>query len=193
MKILYFNLQEDDINCIIEQRSLSLEYISFQRLKTVYEEFLTSFPTSLAEDQRIMKEKRPSLSGRQYFALVYRIEQKRILTNQIRLVQVVLHILERIMKGMTLEFAVTRVFELESKKEFVVNRIMIDSYLTSLKNGLQKNQEDYMKANNLTPDQMIEKQRDLRVELPKVAYRQFEIKGYDKMIERILDVPLKSC
>ena len=56
------------------------------------------------------------------------------------------------MKGMTLEFAVTRVFELESKKEFVVNRIMIDSYLTSLKNGLQKNQEDYMKANNLTPD-----------------------------------------
>ena len=97
------------------------------------------------------------------------------------------------MKGMTLEFAVTRVFELESKKEFVVNRIMIDSYLTSLKNGLQKNQEDYMKANNLTPDQMIEKQRDLRVELPKVAYRQFEIKGYDKMIERILDVPLKSC
>lgn len=44
------------------------------------------------------------------------------------------------MKGMTLEFAVTRVFELESKKELVINRIMIDNYLTSLKNGLQKNQ-----------------------------------------------------
>ena len=47
-----------------------------------------------------------------------------------------MHILERLMKGMTLDFAVTRVFELESKKEFIVNRMMIDNYLTSLKNGL---------------------------------------------------------
>ena len=28
------------------------------------------------------------------------------------------------MKGMTLDFAVTRVFELESKKEFIVNRMI---------------------------------------------------------------------
>ena len=48
------------------------------------------------------------------------------------------------MKGMTLDFAVTRVFELESKKEFIVNRMMIDNYLTSLKNGLQKNQREYL-------------------------------------------------
>ena len=38
----------------------------------------------------------------------------------------------------------------------------------------------------------MEHQRALRLELPKVAYRQFEVRGYDKMIERILDVPLKS-
>ena len=44
------------------------------------------------------------------------------------------------MKGMTLDFAVTRVFELESKKEFIVNRMMIDNYLTSLKKGMEKNQ-----------------------------------------------------
>jgi hypothetical protein len=43
------------------------------------------------------------------------------------------------MKGMTLDFAVTRVFELESKKEFIVNRMMINNYLTSLKKGLEKN------------------------------------------------------
>jgi len=29
--------------------------------------------------------------------------------------------------------------------------------------------------------------------LPKAAYRRFEVKGYDKMIERILEAPLKSC
>jgi hypothetical protein len=64
---------------------------------------------------------------------------KKILINQVNLIRIVLHILERLMKGMTLDFAVTRVFELESKKEFVVNRMMIDNYLTSLKKGLEKN------------------------------------------------------
>ena len=48
------------------------------------------------------------------------------------------------MKGMTLDFAVTRVFELESKKEFIVNRMMINNYLTSLKKGLEKNQQEFL-------------------------------------------------
>lgn len=73
---------------------------------------------------------------RQYFAVLYRSEQKRILVNQIKLVKVVIHILERLMKGMTLDFAVTRVFELESKQDFILNRKMIDNYLTSLQTGL---------------------------------------------------------
>ena len=37
IKILNFNIKEDDISCIVETRSLSLEYISLQKLKTVYE------------------------------------------------------------------------------------------------------------------------------------------------------------
>ena len=48
------------------------------------------------------------------------------------------------MKGMTLDFAVTRVFELESKKDFILNRRMIDNYLTSLKNGLLKNKDAFL-------------------------------------------------
>jgi len=56
------------------------------------------------------------------------------------------------MKGMTLDFAVTRVFELESKKDFVLNRRMIDNYLTSLKNGLAKNKEVFLEQNNLTEE-----------------------------------------
>jgi hypothetical protein len=43
------------------------------------------------------------------------------------------------MKGISIEFATSRVFELESKKEVPINRIMIDSYLKSLKAGLEKN------------------------------------------------------
>ena len=60
-------------------------------------------------------EERRKLSTRQYFAIIFRTEQKRILINQIKLVNIVIHILERIMKGMTLEFALTRIFDLESK------------------------------------------------------------------------------
>lgn len=97
------------------------------------------------------------------------------------------------MKGVTFDFAVTRVFELESKQEFVLNRMMIDNYLTQLKIGLEKNQEEYLVNESTSKEKMIDQSRQLRMELPKVAYRQFEIKGYDKMIERILDEPLKSC
>jgi hypothetical protein len=202
LKILTFNVKEDDISCIVETRSLSLEYISMQKLKTVYEEFLDSFPTALKEDLRIMAEDVGKYTGNQYFALVYRSEMKKILINQINLIKIVIHIIERLMKGMTLDFAVTRVFELESKKEFIVNRMMIDNYLTSLKNGLAKNQREYLELHkgknpSLTDDdkakqEILEHQRALRLELPKVAYRQFEVRGYDKMIERILEAPIRS-
>jgi len=106
-----------------------LEYISFQRLKGVYEEFLKSFPTTLSQDTKIIKEQRAQLTVRQYFAMVYRIEQKRILVNQLRLIQLMIHILERMMKGVSFDFATLRVHELESKKEFPVNRMMLSSYL----------------------------------------------------------------
>jgi hypothetical protein len=43
-----------------------------------------------------------------------------------------MHILERIMRGNTLEFSVLRVHELESKQDHPVNRIMLANYLTGL-------------------------------------------------------------
>lgn len=114
-----------------------MEYLSFKKLKGVYEQFLASFPTTLAQDLALLRgEARKDLSVRQYMAVVYRSEQKRILVNQIKLVNLVTHILERLMKGMTLDFAVTRVFELESKQDVIPNRKMVDNYLSSLRRGL---------------------------------------------------------
>jgi Rubisco LSMT substrate-binding len=81
LKILNFNVHDDDISCIVETRSLSLEYLSLQKLKTVYEEFLESFPTTVKEDMRIMKEDVGKYNGNQFFALVYRSEMKKILIN----------------------------------------------------------------------------------------------------------------
>ena len=50
IKILTFNVKEDDLACIIETRSMSLEYLSLKKLKSVYEEFLNSFSTTFEED-----------------------------------------------------------------------------------------------------------------------------------------------
>ena len=116
--------------------------MSLQKLRTVYEEFLDGFPTTLKEDTAMIRDpaRRSKLTTRQYFAVVFRSEQKRILINQITLVRIALHILERLMKGLTLEFAVTRVFELESRQDHPINRLMMQSYLKSLEKGLKKNQ-----------------------------------------------------
>ena len=79
------------------------------------------------------------------------------------------------MRGMTLEFAVTRVFELESKKDHAVNRLMIDNYLSSLKRGLKKNQDDYFKVRNMDPEKgkelMKETQKSIMQDMTKIAYR----------------------
>ena len=92
---------------------------------------------------------------------------------------------------MTLDFAVTRVFELETKKEFPVNRLMIDNYLSSLKRGMKKNEDEYFKVRNMDPESgkklMIETQKKMMQDMSRVAYRQFEVKGYEKMIERIME------
>lgn len=58
-------------------------------------------------------------------------------------------IIERMMRGATLEFAVLRVHEFESAKDHVVNRLMIKSYLSSLQKGLQANTEDYYRLKGL--------------------------------------------
>lgn len=104
----------------------------------------------------------------------------------------VLSILSRLMKGMTLEFAVTRVFDLETKKEYPINRLMIDNYLTSLREGLEKNKEEYIRIYGST-EREIEQMRILRVELPKISIKSIEVKGYGKMLDRMLDLPLKQA
>lgn len=154
MKILLFNVKEDDLSTIIETRSISLEYLAFQKLKKIYEDFLGNFPTTLEQDMAIVRDenKRSSLSIRHYFAIIYRSEMKRILINQIKLVKIMMHILERLMKGMTVDFALQRVFELESKQDVNINRKMMENYTKTLRKGLDKNQQKFLEVNNVTLD-----------------------------------------
>lgn len=170
-----------------------MEYLSFKKLRGVYEQFLASFPTTLAQDLALLRgQERKNLSVRQYFGVVYRSEQKRILINQIKLVNIVSHILERLMKGMTLDFAVTRVFEHETKQDVIPNRKMLDNYLASLRRGLERNRVEYLKCEGLTEATMQQQHAHKRfVEYASSAeLRRFEMKGYETMLARLLDAPL---
>lgn len=61
---------------------------------------------------------------------------------------------------MNLDFAITRVFELETKQEVHVNRLMLAKYLDALKIGLHLNEEEYFTAKGIDPElgrkQMLE-------------------------------------
>ena len=137
------------------------------------------------------------LSCRQYAAMIFRTEQKRILINQITLCKIIMHILERLMKGMTFEFSVTRIFELESKKDHAINRLMIDNYLTSLQRGMKKNVAAYYKMRGLDPAKGSEllrlSQRAMYESMNKNQYKQFETKGFDQMLERIMQQPMQKA
>ena len=128
--------------------------------------------------------------------MVYRTEQKRILINQIKLVKIAMTIIERMMRGNTLEFAVLRVHELETAKDHVVNRVMLQSYLNSLDKGLKKNTADYYASKGLDQTEgealMKEVQKEMRNDVSKTAYKQFEIKGYERMIGRIMEGSLQQ-
>ena len=91
IKILTFNVKQDEIDCIIETRSLSLEYLSMQKLQKVYQDFLSQFSTTLKDDMKLLRdpEQVKKLSVRQHAALTFRTEQKRILINQINLIQII--------------------------------------------------------------------------------------------------------
>lgn len=58
------------------------------------------------------------------------------------------------MKGITLEFALERVFDLERREDVLPNRRMIENYIRSLRNGLAKNKHSYLKVNEITEEEL---------------------------------------
>lgn len=197
MKILHFNVKEDDLECIMGTRSISLEFVALQNLRKLYQDFLDQFPTTLEQDMAVIRDEsqREALSARKYFAIIYRTEMKRVLINQVKLVKICIHILERLMKGMTTEFALMRVFELESKQDVEINRRMIANYVTSLKKGFKRNRDQFLEMNNMTLEGLRQVQAEKKFVdfVGKAELKQFELTGQEKMLARILEAPMKSA
>jgi hypothetical protein len=106
----------------------------------------------------------------------------------------VIHILERLMKGISFDFAVLRVYELESKLDVVPHRLMIDNYLTSLRKGLDRNKQEFLQINNMSEEQLRSEHAKKRFEefVSNKEMKKFEVKGYEKMLSRLLEAPMKA-
>ena len=99
------------------------------------------------------------------------------------------------MRGLTIDFALQRVYELESKRDVELNRKMIDNYIKSLRAGFDKNRQKFLDMNKMTIEDLRKVHAEKRfVEYgDKTSLKQFEISGHDQMLARILDAPMKSA
>jgi len=93
-----------------------------------------------------------------------------------------------------MDFAVTRIFELESKRDVVINRRMLHSYLDSLQRGLDQNKQLYLDQHKISSNELQAVHAEKRFVdfVSKAELKQFEVKGYDSMLARILEAPLQS-
>ena len=85
------------------------------------------------------------------------------------------------MKGFTLEFALERVIDLERNEDVRVNRMMIENYIKSLRKGLDKNKDSFLKINGISEEQLQKQHAAKRLEggISAKKLRQFEVKGYE--------------
>jgi len=81
-------------------------------------------------------------------ALKYRIEMKVAYKQQVKAAQIALTILKRIESLIPFEAACSRVFELESKDELIINRMVLSKYLNLLKRGIDKNKKELESLSN---------------------------------------------
>jgi hypothetical protein len=58
VKIVNMDIKKDDLSAVLETRSLSLEYLSMQKLIKIYEDFLKQFPTKLEDDMAILRDEK---------------------------------------------------------------------------------------------------------------------------------------
>ena len=72
---------------------------------------------------------------------------------------------------------------------------MIENYTSALKKGFEKNKEKFLEINNMTLDQMKQIHAEKRFVdfCDKTELKKFEMNGYEQMLARIIEAPMKSA
>ena len=126
-----FQLDYTNYENVIKPVNVDLELQAVRKSYEYIQEYLGTFSRSPEENRELLKDE--SIGYHEYFATVYKLERQRVLEFHSKALLVVEEILKRLKKGLTLEFAVMRVHDLETDEECNRNRIFIADYLDLLK------------------------------------------------------------
>jgi len=71
---------------------------------------------------------------------------------------------------------------------------MMHSYLASLQKGLNKNKQSFLDINKITQNELQQMHAEKRFTefVSKAELKQFEVRGYEMMLARILDAPIQA-
>jgi len=141
-KGLSFQLDYTNYENIIKPVNLDLEIQAVQKAYKFIEDFLGTFSRTPEENKELLKDE--SIGYHEYFATVYKLERQRTLVFHSKALMVIEEILKRLKKGLTLEFAVMRVHDLETDDECNRNRIFISDYLDMLKDQHGNSSQEFI-------------------------------------------------
>jgi len=129
-KATLWNMKEYTLDMLVRPVNVDLEILGMEKATRVLEEFLGKFEHSMEENERMLQD--PKVFYHDYFAVVYRLERQRLAKFHLEGIRVVIEMLKRVKKGMTPEFAMLRVHDLESDEEYHRNRVFLQNYTLML-------------------------------------------------------------
>jgi len=130
-KATFFNINsKHTIDMLLTPSNPDLELLGLHKAKSLLEEFLASFSHTLEENEQQLKD--PNVFYHDYFAIVYKIERQRVAYSHLNGVNVLIEIIGRLKKGVTGEFSLLRVHDLETDEEYHRNRVFLQNYTLRL-------------------------------------------------------------
>jgi len=138
VKISILPIEEYPLKTILKPAVLEVEKRAIEKTISHLKVALQSFPTTYEEDIEQLKTETRGFNY--HVALVYRSELKKLILNQIKALEILLHIIERLIEHKDFTTAVERVESLESEEDVKMNRKILQSYLHQLKHELDNNQ-----------------------------------------------------
>ena len=134
-KGLSFSMKKHSSDALVGQGNIDFEIKGIEKACEFLENFIDSFSKTPEEYKDLLNN--PATGYHKYFAVVYCLEQQRLVTFQVRGLKVLQEILLRIKAGASINEACAIVPELETEDEYNRNRIFLGQYISQLEAHLR--------------------------------------------------------
>ena len=125
-KATFWTLNKHSIDSLLKPVNSEFELLGLSKAKEFLEKFLKGFSSTIEEHENQLKD--PKILYHEYFAIVYKLERQRVAAFHLQAIKVLIEIIGRLKKGVTAEFSLLRVHDLESEEEYNRNRIFFQKY-----------------------------------------------------------------